>query len=169
MCRRAALRAGRDGAKSERLGAEGLVPLARRSSGGAGRARGDRRLDDDGGLDRLRHPADDAHAGPPGILRVSIPWRGFDELVDSAFDQIRLYGKADIAVSLRLLRALADIATTIPDPSVRECLAERGRQIVAGCAGELAEEEVRKLRQRLSTLEELRISRESSTAGAARD
>src|SRR5262249_35841855 len=54
---------------------------------------------------------------PPGVLRVSIPWRGLDQLVDAAFDQIRLYARSDIAVSLRLLRALADIATTIADPA----------------------------------------------------
>jgi len=97
---------------------------------------------------------------PPGVLRVSIPWRGFDQLVDAAFDQIRLYARSDIAVSLRLLRALADIAATIPEVEVRESLAERGRLIVAGCAEVLAEGELAKLRVRLSTLEQLGISRE---------
>jgi len=92
---------------------------------------------------------------PPGILRVSIPWRTFEELMDTAFDQIRLYARADIAVSLRLLRALADIATTIPEAATREMLAERGRRIVAGCSEDLGEEELGKLRLRLSTLEAL--------------
>jgi uncharacterized membrane protein len=94
---------------------------------------------------------------PPGILRVSIPWPGFDRLLDAAFDQIRLYSKADVAVSLRMLRALGDIATAIGDPAVQEALAERGRQIVAGCAEELAEEELGKLRVRLSALEKLAL------------
>ena len=98
---------------------------------------------------------------PPGILRVSIPWRGFDELVDAAFDQIRLYAKGDIAVSLRLLRALADIAITIPDPAVQEMLAERARRIVAGCSERLGDEELARLRGRLSAFERLGRSPES--------
>jgi uncharacterized membrane protein len=98
---------------------------------------------------------------PPGVLRVSIPWRDFDQLVDAAFEQIRLYARADIAVSLRLLRALADIAATIPEVAVREKLVERARQIVAGCAEELGEEELGKLRLRLAALERLGMSSES--------
>ena len=98
---------------------------------------------------------------PPGILRVSIPWPGFERLVDAAFDQIRLYSRADIAVSLRMLRALGDIATTIADLGVRQMLAERGRQVVAGCAEALPEEELGKLRLRLSGLEKLAISTEA--------
>lgn len=45
-----------------------------------------------------------------GVARVSIQWIDFEHLVDSAFEQIRMYAKTDIAVSLRLLRALGDIA-----------------------------------------------------------
>ena len=84
-----------------------------------------------------------------------MPWPGFDRLVDAAFDQIRLYSRADVAVSLRMLRALGDIATTIPDPAVRQTLAERGRRIVAGCAEKLDEDELGKLRLRLAALERL--------------
>ena len=53
---------------------------------------------------------------PPGVFRVHVPWIGFERLLDSAFEQIRLYARSDVAVSLRLLRALADIAVTTPDP-----------------------------------------------------
>jgi len=81
--------------------------------------------------------------------------------VGAAFDQIRLYSMADVAVSLRMLRALGDIATTIPDPEVQQTLAERGRQIVAGCAEALAAEELGKLRLRLSALERLANSPDS--------
>lgn len=90
---------------------------------------------------------------PPGVLRVSIPWPGFEQLVGAAFDQIRSYAKADVAVSLRMLRALDDIATTIPDSTLRETLVERGRRIVAGCAPHLDEDATRELRGRLATLE----------------
>ena len=53
---------------------------------------------------------------PPGVARVSILWTDFDRMLDSAFEQIRLYSQTDMAVSLRLLRALGDIAVSTPDP-----------------------------------------------------
>src|SRR5262249_35007027 len=90
---------------------------------------------------------------PPGVVRVSMPWPRFDRLVDAAFDQIRLYSRADVAVSLRMLRALSDLAATIPDPIVQQGLAERARRIVAGCANELQHGELGELRSRLATLE----------------
>ncbi len=90
---------------------------------------------------------------PPGVVRASIPWIGFDGLVTSAFEQIRLYSKTDIAVSLRMLRALGDIAGTVGEPAYRLKLHELGIRIVDGCAKELTEEEVRPMFVRLATLE----------------
>ncbi len=95
---------------------------------------------------------------PPGVVRVSIPCIGFDRLLTSAFEQIRLYSKADIAVSLRMLRALGDIAGTVQDPAYRRKLHELGIRIVDGCSKELTEEEVRPLCVRLAALEKLGIS-----------
>ena len=92
---------------------------------------------------------------PPGVFRVHVPWIGFERLLDSAFEQIRLYARSDVAVSLRLLRALADIAVTTPDPLFRRILAERGRRIVEGCASSLGEEELEPLRARAAALENL--------------
>jgi hypothetical protein len=66
-----------------------------------------------------------------------------------------LYSTADVAVSLRLLRALGDVAATTPDPVFHRMLVERGRRIVAGCSGKLGEEELRDLRLRLAALEAL--------------
>jgi uncharacterized membrane protein len=82
-------------------------------------------------------------------------WPDFDRLVDTAFDQIRLYSRGDVAVSLRMLRALGDIARTIPDPAIRQRLAARGGRIAAGCAEKLDEDELGELRLRLATLERL--------------
>ena len=92
---------------------------------------------------------------PPGILRVSIMWPDFDRVVNAAFDQIRLYSQTDVAVSLRMLRALGDVATTISDPVAKQKLAERARRIVAGCAEKLDEGELSELRLRLAALERL--------------
>jgi uncharacterized membrane protein len=66
-----------------------------------------------------------------------------------------MYSKTDVAVSLRMLRALGDIATTTNDPNFRRLLATRGQRIVAGCAEKLREEELKEIRGRLDALEKL--------------
>jgi uncharacterized membrane protein len=107
----------------------------------------------------IRFAAKEPPAGllydPPGVFRVSIPWKDFDELLTSAFEQIRLYAKADSAVSLRILRAVGDIATTTPIPSLRELLCALGKRIVDGCGEKLGEEELNPLRSRLAALQNL--------------
>jgi uncharacterized membrane protein len=100
-----------------------------------------------------REPPESMLYDPPGSVRVIILWTDFERMLDSAFEQIRLYSQGDIAVSLRMLRALGDIAITAPDPACRRTLAERGRRIVAGCAQKLGEEELRQMRVRLAALE----------------
>ena len=92
---------------------------------------------------------------PPGVPRVSMAWMDFEKLVDAAFEQTRLYSKGDVAVSLRMLRALGDIATSTGDAGLRRILGERGRRIVAGCTQSLGEEELTDIRLRLRTLEGL--------------
>ena len=92
---------------------------------------------------------------PPGVLRVSLNWIGVEPLLDSAFEQIRMYAKGDVAVSLRLLRALGDIATATRDIAFRRAIYERGKRIMEGCAEKLGEEELRSLLARLSALEKL--------------
>jgi len=95
---------------------------------------------------------------PPGVVRVSIQWSSFDRMLDSAFEQIRMYSKSDVAVSLRLLRAFGDIAVSTPDPADHPSLLERARRIVAGCARHLEEDELPELRGRLNALEKLVLS-----------
>ncbi len=102
-----------------------------------------------------REPLDSNLYDPPGVFRVHLPGMGVERLLDSAFEQIRLYARGDVAVSLRLLRALADIGVTTPDPLLRRMLVERGRRIVEGCAGQLGEEEMKPLRVRAAALENL--------------
>jgi uncharacterized membrane protein len=100
-----------------------------------------------------REPPESVLYDPPGIARVSILWSDFDRMLDAAFEQIRLYSQTDVAVSLRLLRALGDIAISTPDPLYRRRLAELGRRIVAGCAEKLGDQELKGMRARLDTLE----------------
>jgi len=102
-----------------------------------------------------REPPEELLYDPPGVFRVSIQWVDFDHLLDSAFEQIRMYAKADVAVSLRLLRALRDIASAAPDRQFRRSLLASGKRVVAGCAERLGEEEMRHLRVRLLALEKV--------------
>ena len=90
---------------------------------------------------------------PPHVVRVIVPWIGTESLLNTAFEQIRHYSMSDIAVSMRVLRAFNDIASTCRDPRLLESLIVRGRRILAGCAERLNPDELEKLRQRLSALE----------------
>jgi uncharacterized membrane protein len=77
----------------------------------------------------------------------------FDGLLDTAFEQIRHYAVADIAVSLRLMRAFNDIASATQQSDFRTKLLERARRVVTGCAGRLTQDELVKLQRRLAALE----------------
>jgi uncharacterized membrane protein len=83
---------------------------------------------------------------------VSLGWPRFPGLLDSAFEQIRMYAKSDLAVSLRLLRALTDIAASTPDPEYRRILVERGSRVVAGCQEKLDVDQMRELQMRMELL-----------------
>src|SRR5579864_6550868 len=100
-----------------------------------------------------REPPESVLFDPPGVPRVAVKWIDFERLLDSAFEQIRMYSKADVAVSLRLLRALGDIAASTPDPEYRRILVEHGIRTVAGCAERLGEEEMREIRARQAAIE----------------
>lgn len=95
---------------------------------------------------------------PPGVLRVYIPGLGLERLMESAFEQIRSYSRNDVAVTLRLLRALRDIGSTIPDTRVRRMLADRGQLIVDGVAENFNEAEMVEMRSRLAGLEEAAVA-----------
>lgn len=102
-----------------------------------------------------REPPDALYFDPPGILRVSLQWLTFDRFLESAFDQIRSYSKNDLAVSLRMMRSLIDISSTISDRGTRELLAERGRRITAACLETMKLEETSEISDRLRVLESL--------------
>jgi uncharacterized membrane protein len=87
------------------------------------------------------------------VGRVIIPWIDLDHLLDTAFEQIRHYAVNDIAVSLRLLRALSDLAATTDDEPMCERLVLRGRRIVAGCATWVDASDSKRLERRLAELE----------------
>jgi uncharacterized membrane protein len=90
---------------------------------------------------------------PPHVPRVFVPWIGVDGMLDTALEQIRHYATSDVAVSLRLLRAISDIVGTLQHDDSRAKLLERARRVVAGCDQRLGETEIARLRQRVAMLE----------------
>lgn len=100
-----------------------------------------------------RLPPSSHHFAPPHVLRLVVPWMSFDGLLDTAFEQIRHYAAADLAVSLRLMRAYKDIAGASAHADVRAELLQRARRVATGCATELPKDELVKLQQRLTALE----------------
>jgi uncharacterized membrane protein len=102
-----------------------------------------------------RQPQETLLSSPPGNVRVSIPPMKFSRLSETAFEQIRLYSKSDVAVSMRMQRALHDISITVPDWDDRRFLAGIGKRIVNGCSEHLNREEISEILVRQSALEEL--------------
>jgi uncharacterized membrane protein len=100
-----------------------------------------------------RTPPPSHYYAPPHVLRLVVPWTTFDGLLDTAFEQIRHYAAADLAVSLRLMRAFNDIASATQRSDLRAILLERAGRVAAGCAGQLPKDELVKLQQRLTALE----------------
>ena len=100
-----------------------------------------------------RKPPESRLCNPPHVVRVVVPWIDTDGMLDTAFEQIRQYSTSDAAVSLRLLRALNDIASTVDDRETRAKLFARGQRIVAGCIDRISPTDLEKLRQRLTVLE----------------
>src|SRR5579871_738332 len=92
-------------------------------------------------------------SSPPHVVRLEVRWITTDELLDTAFEQIRHYSQSDVAVSLRLLRALTDIAGASPDRGFCVQLGERGRRIVHGASLSLRTEDIARLNARLHDLE----------------
>jgi uncharacterized membrane protein len=91
--------------------------------------------------------------GPPHVLRVAMPWIGYEGLLDTAFEQIRHYARSDAAVSLRLLRAFDDMLAAGAPPGQSAGLVERARRVLDGCERVLPEEDVAPLKRRLEQLQ----------------
>jgi len=90
---------------------------------------------------------------PPHVPRVEIPWIDLEGLLNTAFDQIRHYAAADLAVNLRLLRAMGDIAETTQRGDVHSALRGRARLLVDRAAETMLATDAARLRRRLDVLE----------------
>jgi uncharacterized membrane protein len=89
---------------------------------------------------------------PPHVPRVVVPWTGMEGMLDLAFEQIRHYATADLAVNLRLLRAMGDIAATTRRQDVHSALATRAGLLAERASKQMGEADVVRLNQRLNSL-----------------
>lgn len=74
------------------------------------------------------------------------------DLVDLSFEQIRQYGKTDMAVALRLLRAMGDVASVLRDEDGRARLQMHARVLERSVRGNFSEEDCEELGRRFQTV-----------------
>lgn len=95
--------------------------------------------------------------GPTASARVAGSVEHLDtrfvSLLDLAFNQLRQYGKSDMAVALRMLRALDDVASVCRDPVALDRIAVHGRLISTACEHAFAPEDQHELAVRHRRLE----------------
>jgi len=72
-------------------------------------------------------------------LRIIAEPVAFEQLVDTAFNQIRYYGKTNLVVVLRLLKAIAQISSHTCRPRDRFPLEQQAAMIVEDSRGELSQ------------------------------
>ena len=101
-----------------------------------------------------RQPLNMRYYAPPHVLRLVVPWITFQGLIETAFDQIRHYAIADLAVSLQLIRAFQDIASVTKRPDEQKLLVDLARRVMAGSSEHLSETELAPLKQRVADLEQ---------------
>ncbi|MEG4227965.1 DUF2254 family protein [Microcoleus sp. N9_B2] len=77
-------------------------------------------------------------------LRVIVEGVTFEGLVDAAFNQIRQYSKSDVAVTIRLLEAIACIATYTRNSKQREALRRHAEMILNSSSEQISQEQDQK-------------------------
>ncbi len=91
-----------------------------------------------------------------GRLRLIAPAHTFSELTDSAFNQIRQYGRTSVAVTIRLIDTIAVVARLAPRPEDRAVLLRHAEMIARGAAEALPEvEDRRAVEERFEVVVEL--------------
>jgi uncharacterized membrane protein len=88
-----------------------------------------------------------------GRARVILRRTSFPRLLDVAFSQIGHYGKADVAVPLRLMRVLGELAMAIDRPAYAAAILEQARRLAAECAHRFPEADRAELNIRLGLVQ----------------
>ena len=102
----------------------------------------------------LRHPPRSILPDAEGNPRVFLRRTSFPRLLDVAFSQISHYGKADVAVPLRLLRVLGEMAAAIRYAPYARAVLGQARRLVDGCAQGFPDAERDELNERLRAVQQ---------------
>ena len=86
--------------------------------------------------------------GPDGLARVVFRETSLAAMIDLAFNQIRQYGRADMAVALRLMRVLGHLAGVCTDERARARIALHARLVRAAAEAAHPDEDCEALRAR---------------------
>jgi uncharacterized membrane protein len=87
-----------------------------------------------------------------GAGRVTVPTTSMVLLVDLAFEQIRQYARTDLAVSLRLLRVIAEVAAVSADTAVLATLAVHATRVEHTIRAGFADEQLDEMERRLEAV-----------------
>ena len=97
------------------------------------------------GLSRAltRGPASSRHDDDEGNLRLISRPVAFDEMVDSAFQQIQEFGSRSAAVSIHVLEVIRDVSRHVRSDGQREVLLRHARQVLQNSQRELPQNQDR--------------------------
>jgi uncharacterized membrane protein len=101
----------------------------------------------------LRQPPVSTIRDPGGQRRVVLRRTSFPRLLDVAFSQIGHYGKADVAVPLRLMRVMGELASTVQHAPYAVAIREQARRLAAACQATFPNAERTELEARLAEVE----------------
>jgi uncharacterized membrane protein len=87
------------------------------------------------------------------VLRLMRRQSSFPRLLEIAYNQISPYGKGDMAVSLRLMRALHDISGVTNYPPYLLAIRQQAHRVAKACAECFPQEDCRELTERLSVID----------------
>jgi uncharacterized membrane protein len=88
-----------------------------------------------------------------GVLRIVLKRTSFPRLLDMAFDQLAHYAKTDMAVCLRMLRALRDVADVARDPTHLQAIHVRAKGVYDLCSKNFSLEERAELSERMAQID----------------
>jgi len=88
-----------------------------------------------------------------GVARLVRRQPSFERLLEVAYNQIGPYGKGDMAVTLRLMRALYDISGATTYPPYLAAIRKQARRVGKACAACFPEEDCQELFDRMNAIE----------------
>jgi uncharacterized membrane protein len=101
----------------------------------------------------LRQPPASTIRDSDGRPRVVLRRTSFPRLLDVAFSQIGHYGKADVAVPLRLMRVMGELASAVQRAPYAAAIGEQARRLATACQRTFPKAERTELEARLAEVE----------------